>query len=705
MRIISVSGKAFNGWDFDTVLAPVTVIVGENFRGKTSRLLAINYAMCGKLPGIAESPADIYERFASGPEMETTVTMDNQSSIRRGLFRNKKGSVEGINVLNGFEKGFKSDPVLFDPAGQFLAKSDKERSQYLFRTLPPPDMSKVGPDVIVANLKNIKLEPHTPEAEQVINGLCGDVTHSFNESKMAAELVQDWLASLVEGIRLKTNAAVATAKRMKETMLGTTQLKNPDAVSLSVAEGRKQKAVATLETAVAAVNTARANYKTKRDLLRGARQLANSYVAPKEGELESLKADIDRLNTQLAGCNQNESQAWLAKVNAAKEALAKMPNPAPEELDPLWDRQRGAMRECDRTGSVLSVAQSKVLELETAIDMAKHRTTCPTCGQNTEEIQKKVIAECKARLADAKKPIKELEKTDAAARKAMADATIEVETAKKNWTEQHNAYGLASQNVATLESNHYAACIRERDALKYLNENIRGAEAKLQVLKDSASQVAPALAAAQSIPALETELATMKANGERLAETEADARKVFGEADTAHRQALADAASAQQVAKAAKEADKAQVEADVLKRLQEFLNDLLALCVEQSVKPLLDVANSLCVGVLTAPLAYKDGVIGMYRGSLFRSWRAFSGVDNVLAMAALSLGLATFTKAPVKIVFFDELGVLHASRKIVLLNRVKELVKNGTIDQCIMVDVAAEPWAGQQDEMTSVVNI
>ena len=103
-------------------------------------------------------------------------------------------------------------------------------------------------------------------------------------------------------------------------------------------------------------------------------------------------------------------------------------------------------------------------------------------------------------------------------------------------------------------------------------------------------------------------------------------------------------------------------------------------------------AARFTAGILRSPLVYQDGDLGRFEGDKFISWETFSGTEEALAFAGLSVALAA--QAPVKVVLIDELGRLTSANKTKLLDRMLELTRDGVIDAFIGADVVAPAMAG-----------
>jgi hypothetical protein len=108
--------------------------------------------------------------------------------------------------------------------------------------------------------------------------------------------------------------------------------------------------------------------------------------------------------------------------------------------------------------------------------------------------------------------------------------------------------------------------------------------------------------------------------------------------------------------------------------------------IERAFATLLEKAKLFTDGILLSSLVYRDGEIGRMAGEHFVSWRVFSGTEEALALAGLSVALAQH--APCKVVIIDELGRLEGVNKRKLLARMVELQAAGHIDHFFGADVS-----------------
>lgn len=636
----------FKGGSWKTPLSPVTVVAGPSARGKSSRLEAVTLALCGQLPGIATRPGDVHERLASDKSMVVTAEFEGDKWITRSWLEGRNGSVSTQVGVQGLADGFTVPTSLFDQT-EFLGLSARERTRALFRVLPPPDLTKVGPDVVVTNLKNLKLEEHTPEVENAINLLCEWVRKSWTDTVVTAKLpVQDWLSAITETAKEKANQATAAAKRMAETILGVTQLKSPDAASLAAAENLATTRRKELEAAQEVLTNLEGDLNKARTEYRETKRVADSKPA---GDVEATNKALVALDLTPISPRENRGPALTKVVKERREAFGKA------EL------------------ALTNYTNAKV-KLEKMIEDAKNTQQCPHCGQSVEQLQKVIVE----RLT---KELEESASVGVTFTKLAEYAEQELEAVEKNladFNEEQESY-ITSLNALTARQNQAEEYREGLERVAVIN-----AESSAAILR---------------LPGLEEKGRTFnRLVGEATTKRDT-ARTASEEADKAHKLAVADAASARQSAKAREEHAKAKAEADVGKKLFEMLVELTRTCVEQTVGTLVATCNRLANPVLLTPLVLEDGELGLKRDGRFITWRACSDGEQTVMTAALRLGLAV--TSPIKLAVVARLESLDSDRRYTLVKCCLDLVREGTLEQAILIQVSdGEPreYQGLNDD-------
>ena len=140
----------------------------------------------------------------------------------------------------------------------------------------------------------------------------------------------------------------------------------------------------------------------------------------------------------------------------------------------------------------------------------------------------------------------------------------------------------------------------------------------------------------------------------------------------------------------------AQCQSEVFKSARDIAIEEQEKVVSTAFNDVLKIARKFTDGLLNSPLEFANGELGRrvsnmdeQNGNLapIGSWishETFSGTEELLAYAGFSVALAQ--SAPVKLIIMDELGRVRPELKLKLVDRMVQLVADGTIDQFIGID-------------------
>jgi DNA repair exonuclease SbcCD ATPase subunit len=119
--------KGLRGKSFDIELEPITLVIGENTKGKTTIADAIRWGLLGYIPGMPQPPRGWAELIGSG-ETGASVRIEHVdgSRIQRSI-NLEKGAVK-IAGSGIEEEGFNLNLLTLDPA-QFFAATGPVRAQ------------------------------------------------------------------------------------------------------------------------------------------------------------------------------------------------------------------------------------------------------------------------------------------------------------------------------------------------------------------------------------------------------------------------------------------------------------------------------------------------------------------------------------------------------------------------------------------------
>ena len=575
--ISKVSAINFKGACFSHDLGKMTVFWGENGEGKSSRVEALELATTGQVHGATpktsmKRPSDIVTHLASSTRMAVSAADTRLGAVSRDYSR------DGEDCHCATKGKFSLPTVLFS-ASEFLDLSEKERVRALFNALPPPDLSQVGMNAIVAKVKSIVCDPYTEAHQAAVTKYCGLVESSRAAS---SETTQEWLEKLVEGMRDRANADAAEAKTMHQTVLGVTALKPDELPSLNPSESALKSARERLTAAHDKVTEARRQYAA------AANELAAIPAAPAQDEHEAkmiadLRVEHDDLEARL--------KLYL--------------EPAPLPVERVAEEVRGQERN-------VKALRGEVQSLLNEIKSFDRYTCCPTCQGKSKNWKKAVLSTLNSQVV-----LKQSE-------------LLNVEQVLGDLVSSKTRMEILAQQAALERSTHKAQSDR-LEAVKRLLREHDDANAGLQSVSERRAR----------IPQLQALMADLLSRGQALVVEENAAQSQVDAAEAAH-QALVVQHSSNAFATAALErAEKADAVAQVGSLVRDMLAALLAKCVEQSVAPLVDLCNRLTSGILRSQVAYRDG--GLVVSGRGGTTRSISGAEKALVYAGLSIALASRT--------------------------------------------------------------
>lgn len=259
-------------------------------------------------------------------------------------------------------------------------------------------------------------------------------------------------------------------------------------------------------------------------------------------------------------------------------------------------------------------------------------------------------------------------------------AKAELRLATKNYAEAITAENIAEEksDVAIKLYNDWQT---EFNAFEKAMQEIGRLEVELSKVAMIQGQVDALPALVEEITKLETEQTAQK-EIVRLAEAEFTAAKVDDDKFIA-----LDAEEAQRQAAAAK-SKQANMEVEVLKLFAGVAQSALDDAVQKGISPFVERVNALCKDLLPFPIAYENQELGMRRDDAFTSWKSFSSSEKLLFYHGVCIALAS--ESELKLAVIDCAEMLDFNARPKLLNRLKELIASGVIEQAVIVSVLTE---------------
>ena len=729
MKLTRITARNFKGLTFDLALAPMTILVGENFAGKTARTDLIRWVLLGYLPELGETNRATFG-LASGKDMEGTATFDTGLTIKRRLFLKGDTVKETVDMPEELQ-GCPLMGVMLN-AEEYFQLSDRERIDYVFRNCPQ-EGEALTTEAIRSRLVT-DLQPDD-NGKAVIERVLAAV-----DDQAAGSLLEN----LVTAGAIVTREAREYAVRMEKTAQGLAGLKAADTAAPAPTADPEALARELAEvTSKITVLRQRADSARKNSRLHAELVEATATIEHDQAQLAALQAscpppllatqlDQERYDLTARIATLEAVRAGRAAQQARVDELTKQTANLPmlrETLKALDEQLAIPVPAAPEPGSAkiavdiagiegqLSAARGKIDETKIAWETARRDLAsvdtlqaCPFCGATGEEWKTLKRAELNSEIDKIVARGKELRKAEQSVLQALSlkEAAL---TRVKEWEGRGDAArrahaqfesqassvraqisGLEAkadelariQPAGAVDQNTITALRTKKDALADQIAHIRAAEGTLRDLKHRVQTMQAQKAELDRLGPPE-DADAFAAESSQLQKQQSDIGFKLEQVRTSMRAAAARQADAQRAAQAEQARDKAKAEQVFAGRLTDTLRTIQTEAVERAFKPMLDIANAFAKPVLRTPLAYHDGQIGTYRGGLWVGHRTFSGTEKAIGYAAIQAALAN--RAPVRIMLIDELGRIGDRRLFLLLAAISQhLQKSGLIDQFIGID-------------------
>lgn len=421
MKITNISATNFKGRSFSNPLAPITVLVGDNFAGKSSRTEALTVAIAGYLPGIEKTPGKIMDRLASADQMAVMAQFSDGRFMGREYVRD--GSRTSCKVSQrGFHAAWAVEPAMID-ASEFLCLSAKERVKYLASKLAVSG-EVITPASLFAQLNASDIAKSEAAALR-ISHMENEVGEDYERAVKAGLPPQLWLENLGITMNDRRKAMQARSVELAKAFKVQQEQQAPMlALSPKRLEQAVREAIAERKVAQESLNDARVRLMaadSKPDTSKQERALAvalseeNQAVKAIE-EAEAEMAEVDSM-TCCPKCGA-KNKGWQKKIKqAALENLTEKRKLAAEFVAKTLSAQE-ALKAAKAKGEKRSDKQAEQAHKEVA-----DKTRILTEAIAKEEAAERELMDCQRQEAE----IKAREK----ARNEAVAVNVEVEVLKE----------------------------------------------------------------------------------------------------------------------------------------------------------------------------------------------------------------------------------------------------------------------------------
>lgn len=321
MLIKTLEAKNVKGRCFTDQLKPISIFLGSNGAGKSSRMDSIRLALVGYVPELLARNDSIF-KLSSGDLMEVDVAFD----VGRIRMRWKRNG-DTISKQRSVSDNFPALPeVLFDPKVYF-ALSPEKRIQFAFDAMKI-DSGSFDTAKLMAKIKLIKCPGYESSYQIALDDAVLSLTNSLAIRATEKTPIQEWLTTQLAKIGEQMKLARAGVDRLAKTAAGMTELEAKSAdVKLSMSKLDKEYDELTAQSAQALTQLTKANELALSNELNATRLTGLKTKLDQLGDLAlrttSLKQVIAELRIEIDAFKSTSSERAAKAVEARQHAGGK----------------------------------------------------------------------------------------------------------------------------------------------------------------------------------------------------------------------------------------------------------------------------------------------------------------------------------------------------------------------------------------------
>jgi energy-coupling factor transporter ATP-binding protein EcfA2 len=639
----------------DASLAPLTAIIGPNGSGKSSIREGITLALIGYSPTLGKTKTgQLLHVGAKRLDIKATLSTDESINRRWEQGRSLKATADGPDFSESLH------PAQLDFSVFANAKpTDRQRVlESLIVSTAPEDIATEARRMIADGGLDLKVDPSAAGWLATLENDAKETARFENQNRETASKTALTLSAAEEPPAVQPSEIEAAAARLETT----TQDEADTRARLDALDDRLQRApdrpegepvtAASIAAAHESAEEARETYEREKaawDKFNLATERAAEIRRRIHPSLEPAEHPGVEFPSDIAGklklAEQHAADAVRANDRAVEAELAI--EREKKALVEKWERLKasGCCPECGTAGGELTTALGELFQPQ--IDALDGRLVTAKATTTTAAAEVTKADEERARLSTllrhaAEREAWELEQQAAAIVAEAARPTSDL-------ADLATAASAAARHHRALQSNAgeweawNRADIPSPESIEAARKAWEGAKA----LKDAAKQSSDALAAAKA------EHDRFLADRRRLTELET---------------AVADAEKKVTAAKALAAWAKA-------KSLETTV---------EAMKPLLELCNAVCAGVLSGPVVIDGTDIGVQADGGVIALETLSGSEAVALGAALQIAIAS--RADVRIVLIDELNRFAGERHERFIDNLAAVLAAGHVDQVVVFD-------------------
>lgn len=624
-------------------LKPLTVIVGQNQRGKSAIVQAICVGLLTHSPkhGKAASATFGFVGNHKGTT-EGRIELDMANGKESRLGWSSRGDKVKLTI-DGSYNGDEPVPKEMLDIGEFLKKSGPDRTRHVFSLI---DLDEIGFSLekVTAILKrDIKVESPTQESEQAISEIVALAEHKEKERVKANHTRQDWFESLFISIKAKRDNGQAVLDAMAGMAQGTARL--------AAAEGAKaffdpakleqcDRKVSEIELAIHDVQTLIESNR-KKAIERGIQEKIISGGQDWSKDIAKSEKTIAAFQKTLGG--------WVSKLPGISEQLLK------------------ARSDQANLNAAIKSKIEQIDKLRQDLEEIENETCCTRCKSKgkgwkasfTEFVEKEI-----AGLESGINPSKE---------QLMRVVTL---------AEQLNNEAISARKEE-LEIE------EQRRQMQTLQTNVNGWRKQMTAVDASKSRL-QGIGEVGDVPAMieSANVLSMSLN---------EAKRLLEIQKQAQREEIAAKADRRRIEEANANHAKNLASVEVCKLALKCIDQIKATMKDKVFGDFMEIICKFTDGIITdcdgkkVALEYREGEIGYWYGATWVAQPFFSGTQDMLTNIGLAIALAQGSS--LKLVVVDEwLGSRETRQQV--RERFADLITAEVIDQAIIIDVEKAPYIG-----------
>lgn len=658
MKAIQISGTNFKGQTFTHDLAPITIFCGENAAGKSARGDVIELAMIGYLRRLGKLPSATW-KLSSGTEMEAEIayanskrTIDLSSSAR---FWDVRGAIKSEVKL-----AFETPGILMD-VRDYFGRSGPERRKYLFNLASSGTEFKA--EAVVAKLRTIRLEPHPESADAVIDAVVEEFKFTDAKRKTSKWDLDEFFTVVVGKFKTALSDSNAIAKQFR----GSIQA----GVSLATGNVIRSEVETELQEARAKVT----DYTGR---------LATAKASVEENERNHAAKTAAQVELDANPLIEDDLASYITRGKAAKEALAAVTFDE-DTAQENWTAREDLLGQKTKLESEIQWCETGIADRE-----GKLKGHCPRCGADSKHWSKEIRKAVKSELVTMTDLLADAKAKLVHVNDAIAGADILIQKDQNNrvafaglqktYSEAKLAYDNRKHVIEARRDLHLAAQNRHTSVVVMDEDRL------YEWISDKLGWVI------SPEPAPEGKVKTLLKEFEAAIATIVHDVAILEREQRENMRIRAEAANQQNARDALK---LAEVKSEVYKAVVAILTTEQDVIIAGGIGDVMSRASALTSAVMGFPLEFRDGDIGYFRGPIWVDHSTFSGTEQSLAYAGLSLAFAQH--APCRLMLIDELGRLTKGSARRLMAGVSLLIEKGLLDNF----VGFAPDADVYEELTN----